>query len=491
MLMFKSLCVIGYSFCFAKWNYPFITINENILENKMARENWSSRTGFILAAAGSAVGLGNIWKFPYLAGKYGGGAFLLAYLLLVYTIVKSIMLSEMAIGRAAAKNPVGAFAKLHNNRWKIVGYLGVIAAFMILSFYSVVAGWTINYTVQMASGNLNGLSADKLEGLFGSFITGMVSPILYHALFISITVFVVCHGVKKGIEKLSKVMMPLLLVLILVLIIRGLMLPGSEKGLAFYLVPEWSQLGNFDLWSAALGQAFFSLSLGIGTMLTYGSYLNKKENLPVLSMSVSFVDTGIAFLAGLLVLPAVFALGFDSTQGPGLTFITLPAVFNQILGGQFFGTLFFILLTFAALTSAVSILEVIVAYLSEEKGYSRKKSSIMAGLVIFLVGFACSYSLGPWSDITIASVFGFTSDVKIFNLATFDLLDYISANVLLPLGGLAMTIFVGWVQPVKMMDEITNDGTIDFWWKSIFSITVKYVSPIALGYILFNSIGVI
>ena len=457
----------------------------------MARENWSSRTGFILAAAGSAVGLGNIWKFPYLAGKYGGGAFLLAYLLLIYTIVKSIMLSEIAIGRAAARNPVGAFAKLHNNRWKIVGYLGVIAAFMILSFYSVVAGWTIHYTGQMASGALNGLGADKLEGIFGSFITGMVSPIVYHAIFMSVAVLIVCRGIKKGIEKLSKVIMPLLLILVLVLIVRGLMLPGSEKGLAFYLVPEWSQLNNFDLWSAALGQAFFSLSLGMGTILTYGSYLNKKENLPVVSMAVSFVDTGIAFLAGLLVLPAVFALGFDSTQGPGLTFITLPAVFNQILGGQFFGTLFFILLTFAALTSAVSILEVLVTYLSEEKGYSRKKSAIIGGLTTFVVGIACSYSLGPWSDITIASVFGFTSDVKIFNLATFDLLDYVSANVLLPLGGLFIAIFVGWVQPGKMMNEITNNGKIDFWWKSSFFIIIKYVSPIAIGYILLNSIGII
>ena len=457
----------------------------------MARENWSSRTGFVLAAAGSAVGLGNIWKFPYLAGKFGGGAFLLAYLLLVYTIVKSIMLSEIAIGRAAAKNPAGAFAKLHGNRWKIVGYLGVIAAFMILSFYSVVAGWTIHYTGQMASGALNGLGADKLEGVFGGFITGMVSPIVYHAIFMSVTVMIVCRGINKGIEKLSKIMMPLLLILVLVLIVRGLMLPGSEKGLAFYLVPQWAQLRDFDLWSAALGQAFFSLSLGMGTILTFGSYLNKKENLPVVSMAVSFVDTGIAFLAGLLVLPAVFALGFDNTAGPGLTFITLPAVFNQIFGGQFFGTLFFILLTFAAVTSSVSILEVLVAYLSEEKGYSRKKSAIMAGLAAFVVGVACSYSLGPWSDITIASVFGFASDVKIFNLATFDLLDYISSNVLLPLGGLFIAIFVGWVKPVKMMDEITNNGTVDFWWKSIFSITVKYISPIAIGYILLNSIGLI
>ena len=457
----------------------------------MARENWNSRTGFVLAAAGSAVGLGNIWKFPYLAGKFGGGAFLLAYLLLVYTIVKSIMLSEIAIGRAAAKNPVGAFAKLHNNRWKAVGFLGVLAAFMILSFYSVVAGWAIHYTGQMASGAINGLGVDKLGAVFGSFISDTVSPIIYHAIFMSIAVFVVCRGVNRGIEKLSKVMMPLLLVLVLVLIVRGLMLPGSEKGLEFYLVPQWSQLGNFDLWSAALGQAFFSLSLGMGTMLTYGSYLNKKENLPGVSMAVSFVDTGIAFLAGLLVLPAVFAFGFDNAAGPGLTFITLPAVFNQIFGGQMFGTLFFILLTFAALTSAVSILEVLVAYLSEEKGYSRKKSAIMAGFTTFVVGIACSYSLGPWSDITIASIFGFTADVKIFNLAVFDLLDYISANILLPLGGLFIAVFVGWVHPVKMMKEITNDGTLDFWWKSIFSITVKYITPIAVGYILLNSIGII
>ncbi|MGB1360756.1 MAG: sodium-dependent transporter [Alphaproteobacteria bacterium] len=456
----------------------------------MARELWSSRTGFVLAAAGSAVGLGNIWKFPYLAGKFGGGAFLLAYLLLVFTVVKAVMLSEIAIGRAAQKNPVGSFAKLHNNRWKIVGYMGVAAAFMILSFYSVVAGWTIHYTFEMASGALSSLQPDALGGKFGGFITDPVSPIIYHAVFMAVVVAIVIRGVKGGIEKTSRILMPVLFALVIVLILRGLTLPGAEKGLAFYLIPDWSQLGNGELWSAALGQAFFSLSLGMGTMLTYGSYLAKKENLPSTAMQVSFVDTGIAFLAGLLVLPAVFAFGFDNGAGPGLTFITLPAVFNQIWGGQLFGTLFFVLLAFAALTSAISILEVLVAWWSEEKGASRKNSAIIFGIITFFVGIACSYSLGIWSKVTIASIFGLDSSWKLLNLGVFDLLDYLSSNVLLPLGGLFILIFVGWVKPQVMMKEITNNGKVDFSWKGLFVVMAKFISPLAIAYVLLKSIGI-
>ncbi len=445
----------------------------------MIRENWSSRTGFILAAAGSAVGLGNIWKFPYLAGKYGGGAFLFAYFILVYTIVKAVMLSEIAIGRAAQKNVVGAFATLKAKKFKVIGYLGVSAAFMILSFYSVVAGWTLHYTGQMASGALSGLGSDELGGLFGSFITDMTLPIIYHAIFMTVVVYIVIRGIKGGIEKISTFLMPVLLILVLVLIARGLMLPGASKGLEFYLIPDWSQLSNPELWSAALGQAFFSLSLGMGTMLTYGSYLSKKENLPSVSISVSLIDTGIAFLAGLLVLPAVFAFGFDNSAGPGLTFITLPAVFDQMVGGQFFGTLFFVLLALAALTSAISILEVLVAYVTEEFGVSRCKATSCIGFLVFLVGITCSYSLGPWSEF------------KVFGYGMFDLLDKTSSNILLPLGGLLIAIFVGWTNNDDMMKEITNNGKVDFWWKNIFVVMVKYITPVAVVYILLNSIGIV
>ena len=457
----------------------------------MARELWTSRTGFVLAAAGSAVGLGNIWKFPYLAGKFGGGAFLIAYLILVFTVVKAVMLSEIAVGRAAQKNPVGAFAKLQNNKWKIVGAFGVIAGFMILSFYSVVAGWTLHYTLQTAAGSLSGLGAEELGGAFGGFITGTVNPIIYHAIFMAAVVAIVIRGVKGGIEKTARILMPLLFALVIILIIRGLTLDGAGAGLAFYLVPDFSQWGNFDLWSAALGQAFFSLSLGMGCMLTYGSYLAKKENLPSTSLQVGFIDTGIAFLAGLLVLPAVFAFGFDNGAGPGLTFITLPAVFDQMWGGQLFGTLFFVLLAFAALTSAISLMEVIVSWYTEERGVSRKQAAIRIGIIAFIVGIACSYSLGIWSKVTIASIFGIDSTWKILNLGVFDLLDYLSSNILLPLGGLLILIFVGWIKPKKIMDEITNNGSVDFAWKGLFTVMAKYVSPIAIGYVLLNSIGII
>ena len=457
----------------------------------MSRELWSSRTGFILAAAGSAVGLGNIWKFPYLAGKFGGGAFLLVYLILVFTIVKAVMLSEIAIGRAANKNAVGAFASLHNNRWKIVGYMGVAASFMVLSFYSVVAGWTIYYTFEMALGSLSNLQPDALTGKFDGFTMDPILPIIYHGIFMIIVVAIVIRGIKGGIEKASKLLMPALFVIIIALVIRGFMLDGALKGLEFYLVPDWSQLSNFDLWSAALGQAFFSLSLGMGTMLTYGSYLDKKENLPNISMQVASIDTAVAFLAGLLIFPAVFSFGFDNTAGPGLTFIILPAVFNQMFGGQLFGVLFFVLLFFAALTSAISILEVMTSYWSEEKGLCRKKSAIIFGLLTFIIGIACSYSLGIWSDITISYVLGITTDLTILNLGVFDFLSYVSSNILLPLGGLLILIFVGWVKPKKMMDEITNNGKIDFSLRHLFMIMTKYISPVAITYVLLNSLGII
>lgn len=457
----------------------------------MSRELWSSRTGFILAAAGSAVGLGNIWKFPYLAGKFGGGAFLLAYLILVFTIVKVVMLSEIAIGRAANKNAVGAFASLHNKRWKIVGYMGVVACFMVLSFYSVVAGWTIYYTVEMLIGSLSGLQPEALTGKFEDFIADPSLPVIYHGIFMLMVIAIVIRGIKGGIEKVSTLLMPALFIIIIALILRGFMLDGAMKGLEFYLVPDWSQLGDFDLWSAALGQAFFSLSLGMGTMLTYGSYLDKKENLPNTSFQVAFIDTAVAFLAGLLVFPAVFSFGFDNTAGPGLTFIILPAVFNQMFGGQLFGILFFILLFFAALTSAISILEVMTSYWSEEKGVCRKKSAVIFGLLTFFMGVACSYSLGIWADVTLSSLLNINVDLEVFNLGVFDFLNYVSSNILLPLGGLLILIFAGWIKPKRIMDEITNNGKVDFYWKNAFIIMTKYISPIAIGYLLLNSIGII
>ena len=456
------------------------------------RETWRGSTSFILAAAGSAVGLGNIWRFPYLAAKYGGGAFLIGYLLIVFVIIKTMLLSEILIGRAAHKTSVGAFSSLRNKRWKIVGFLGILSAFMILSFYSVVSGWVTYYTVQMAFGNLNHLDANALGSFFVHFSGGLVTPIVYHAIFMFILVLISIRGVVGGIEKLSRYGMPVLFLLMAILAVRSLSLPNAHVGLTFYLVPQWSQLTNPDLWSAALGQAFFSMSLASGCMLAYGSYLSKKENLPKVSSIVSYVDTLAAFFAGLIILPALFAFsGFHNIAGPGLVFIVLPAIFGQMWGGQFFGTLFFLLVIFASITSAISLLEVVVSYGIEQRGYSRKKSTIIFASLTFIVGIGCSYSLGPWSQITIAHIFHVATNVKIFNMGLFDLLAYISSNILMPLGGILIAIFVGWIRPARLLKEVTNNGTINFWWQPYFVVATKFIIPLVVGYILLSSLGIL
>ncbi|WP_417821240.1 sodium-dependent transporter [Terasakiella sp.] len=439
------------------------------------REQWGSRLGFVLAAAGSAVGLGNIWKFPYMTGQNGGGAFLIIYLALVFTIGLSVMLAEFAVGRAAQRNPIGAFAVLKGKLWPVVGFLAVLAAFLILSFYSVVAGWTIAYIVKMASGALVG-GADELGAAFGSFISDPVQPIIYHALFMGLTIAVVLGGVHDGIERACKVLMPLLFILLLVLIGRAVTLPGAEKGLEFFLMPDFSKV-TADTFNGALSQAFFSLSIGMGAMITYGSYLNKKENLGKSAMWVTSLDSGVAVLAGLLILPAVFAFGFDPAAGPGLTFITLPAVFAQMPGGMFFGVLFFFLLTIAALTSAVSLLQPIVSYFSDEKGWNPKIAAVVAGVTIFVLGIPSSLSLGVWSDFHIIGEKGFLDSV-----------DYVASNILLPVGGILITIFVGWVMADKMKEEVTNNGEKSFPFLGAWLFICRFVAPVAVAWILVSGL---
>lgn len=439
----------------------------------VAREHWGSRLGFILAAAGSAVGLGNIWKFPYMTGSNGGAAFLIIYIALVFTIGLSVMLAEFVIGRAAEKDAVGSFAKLKGGAWPLVGYFGIAAAFIILSFYSVVAGWTIAYIFKTASGVLATADSETLGGLFGGFISDPVQPLIYHAAFMGLTVWVVLSGVGGGIERASKILMPLLFVLLLVLIGRAVTLPGAAKGLDFYLSPDFSKV-TAQTFSDALSQAFFSLSLGMGAMITYGSYLSKKENLGSSALWVTGLDSSVAFLAGLLILPAVFAFGFDPAAGPGLTFITLPAVFAQMPAGTFFGLLFFILLTVAALTSSVSLLEVVVAYFVDEKQLGRKSAAVGFGVVIFLLGVPSSLSLGVWSD------------VQVFGLGFLDLMDFVSSKLILPIGGFFISVFVGWVIWPRAVDEL--DGGVNPVLVKGWQVLVRFVAPVAIAWILVSGL---
>ncbi len=441
----------------------------------MTRAHWGSRLGFILAAAGSAVGLGNVWKFPYMAAENGGAAFLLIYVAIVFTVGVSVMLAEFAVGRAGERNPVGALRRLKGGPWPVVGYMGIAAAFIILSFYSVVAGWTIAYVFKAAAGVLATSDPDVLGAMFGEFSGDPVQPILYHLLFMALTVGVVAGGIHGGIERSCTILLPVLLLILVVLAVRSLTLPGAMEGLRFYLQPDFSRI-SAETFNGALAQAFFSLSLGMGVMITYGSYLSHRENLPRSAMWVTFSDLLVALVAGLVILPAVFAFSFDPQAGPGLVFITLPAVFAQMPAGVVFAVLFFVLLVIAALTSAVSLLEVLVAYFVDQWGWRRKPAAVALGLVVFAIGIPSSLSLGVWNDFQIAG------------RSIFDFLDYVSSNLLLPLGGLAITLFVGWVILPRAMREATSEGAYAFPLAGIWRVICRYVAPIAIAWILLSGL---
>ncbi len=404
------------------------------------REQWGSRLGFILAASGSAVGIGNIWKYPHMAGQNGGAAFTLVYLLCILIVGMTIVIAEFAIGRNTQLSPVGAFEKLSpNTDWKWVGFLGVASAFVILSFYGVVGGWILKYIFISITGGFEALNnnPDVAETLFITFTEATWSPIFFQILFMGLCVFVIINGVKNGIENWSKIMMPIIIVLLFILAIRGLTLPGGSKGLEFLFLPRFSDLTASAI-VLALGHSFFTLSLGMGTMITYGSYLDKKQNLFKSALWVILLDTAIAMLAGVAIFTTVFALGADPAGGPGLIFFILPSVFPQLAYGSIWGTLFFGLLFMAALTSAISILEVVTAYFIDQKGWSRKKATIQFGGIITVVGIFCSLSLGSFN------ITGFLGEgfANVLGETFFDVMDNLSSKYMLPIGGMFTAIFI-------------------------------------------------
>ncbi len=456
----------------------------------MARDHFATRLGFVLAAAGSAVGLGNIWKFPFMAGQNGGGAFLVLYLGFVLTIGLSVMLAEFTVGRAAQRNPVGAFRQLGGGVWPVAGFMGVAAGFVILSFYSVVGGWTIAYAIKALTGGLSASDPQVLGAAFGAFISEPVGVIGFHALFMVLTVWIVLGGIQGGIERAARVLMPLLAILVVILAVRAVTLPGADKGLQFFLAPDWSKV-TWDTVNAALGQAFFSLSLGMGAMLTYASYLQRSADLPKTAVQVTLMDTGFAVIAGLMVLPAVFAFGFDAGAGPGLTFITLPAVFAQMPAGTVFAFLFFALLAIAALTSAVSILEPVVAYLIDERGIGRRTATLGMGAVIWLLGLPSALSLGPWKDVTIAKVLSLGPDWAEVNLVHKDILgamDYLASNIMLPAGGVIIALFVGWAVSERAVREASAEGGGAFPLAGLWIFICRFVAPAAVLWVLINGL---
>ncbi|AXE36572.1 sodium-dependent transporter [Chromobacterium phragmitis] len=409
----------------------------------MARSQWGSRLGFILAAAGSAIGLGAIWKFPYVAATNGGGAFLFIYLGICLTLGLVLMLSEMALGRATGAGAVGAFRKLAGGFWPIIGYMGVLVCFLILSFYSVVGGWTIAYIVKSLQGSIMTSDPKALGAIFGGFISDPVQPLLYHGGFALLTLAVVVGGVQKGIETLSKFLMPALFVLMLVLIVRGLTLPGALEGVSYFVTPDFSKV-SAGMLVDALGLAFFSLSLGLGIMITYGSYVGRESKLLGSALWVILLTVATCFLAGLMVLPAVFAFGFDPSAGPGLTFITMPAVFAHLPLGQLFAVMFFCLLLLAALTSSVSLLEVVTSFAIDEMWMSRRGAAILMAAGTFLLGIPASLSLGIWGDFQLGG------------MNFFDLLDFVTSKLLMPAGELLLALFVGWKAWPVVRDELST-----------------------------------
>lgn len=432
------------------------------------RENFSSKLGIILATAGSALGLGNIYRFPCEAGANGGGAFLIVYLFIALLIGTPLMVSEFIIGRSSKSNPIGAFRILSKKKslWPAVGYMGVACAFLILAFYTTVAGWTLGYLGKAAANHFSGCDLPEIERQFASFTTHPWLPIACQMAFIILTAVVVMRGVKDGIERWSKILMPLLLVIMVILCVKSLTLSGASEGLKFFLKPDFSKITGKVLISA-LGQSFFSLSIGMGALITYGSYIGNKDNLISTATSVTLADTFVAILAGIIIFPAAFTFGIRPEAGASLAFTTLPMVFQQMSGGYFFCLIFFLLLVIATLTSTISLLEVIVAALTEELNMKRWQAAVLGSVGTAVIGLLATISMRYAS-------------LSIFDKTVFDLLDHVTAMYLMPIGGLLIVLFVGWrMKKNDVNNEMSTSSKIAFLRKIVYFI-IRYIAPVAI-----------
>ena len=441
------------------------------------RDGFGSKLGIVAAAAGSAIGLGNIYRFPCEVGNNGGAAFILVYLAIVVFLGIPVMLSELVIGRHSQSNSVGAFKKLApKTAWPLVGYMGVICGFLIFAFYSTVSGWTLEYIVKAVTNSFKGKDMAAIEQEFSAFHNKGWLNVMWQAVFIFLTGFVVFRGVQNGIEKFAKILMPLLLLILIILGVRSMTLPGAKEGMAFLFKPDFSKITG-KVFISALGQGFFSLSMGMGVLITYGSYIKKNDNLTTTALSVTLSDTLVAILAGIVIFPAAFSFGVKPTAGMGLVFNTIPMIFNQMPGGYFFCIIFFVLLAIAALTSTISLLEVVVAYISEELHVKRQWATVVACAVTLLVGAFASLSLMENTPFTIGGK------------TVFDAMDFVSSNVLLPLGGMLIVIFVGWkLGKAKFFSEMTNEGKIKSPLKAVVFFIIRYVAPIAVAVIFYSSL---
>lgn len=438
----------------------------------MSRDSFGSRFGALVAMAGSAVGLGNLWRFPYLVGENGGAAFIIVYILLSFLICLPIFISEFVVGRRSQKNAYAAFRDLSGgSAWRWVGLFTIIVPLIVLSYYSVIGGWSVDYLLKSVTFSFTGgESQSAMATMFSDMVSSTWAPLLAHTGFLLATMLIVVVGIKDGIEKFSKVMMPLLFVIVIAIAIYSVTLPGAKAGLDYLFNPDFSKI-NGEAIAAALGQAFFSLSLGFGTIMTYASYVDKKENIMFQSTATAVSDLMFALIAGTAIMPAVFAFGINPQSGPGLVFETLPYVFGQMPAGGFIAILFFLALLVAALTSSISMLEVAVAYLVEEKNLSRIGACVVLFVICWVVGAVCSLSFGPLSHVEIAGG----------NI--FDFFDDLSSNILMTLGSLLTVLFVGWrLKKTDVYDEFTNGGAISRNAKifGVLWILIRYVCPLAI-----------
>lgn len=436
---------------------------------------WSSRLAFILAATGSAVGLGNIWKFPYITGENGGGAFVLVYLACIAIVGIPIMMAEILIGRRGRQNPifsVSTIAKQEKSSpaWSSLAWVGVLAAFLILSFYSVIGGWAIAYATKAVSGALSGLDADSVGNIFGTFLADPIVLTSWHTLFIALVIIVVAGGIKSGLERAVMILMPLMFALMVLLVGYSMTTSGFGQGLEFLFKPDFSKLSTEGI-LVAMGHAFFTLSLGMGVMIAYGSYVPQETSIVKTSIIVAIMDTVVALMAGIAIFPIVFSNGLEASAGPGLIFQTLPLAFSKMPGGVFFASLFFILLVFAAWTSAISLLEPVVEWFEEKQDIPRKTSTIIIGVLAWLLGLASVLSLNIWSDF---APLGFIATFE--GKTVFDLLDFFTANIMLPLAGLLAALFVGWgMSQASTREELNMGGGYTIW-----RFLIRYVTPVGV-----------
>ncbi|MGB5833389.1 MAG: sodium-dependent transporter [Thiohalocapsa sp.] len=446
---------------------------------------WSSRLAFILAATGSAVGLGNIWRFPYTVGEFGGGAFVLIYLVCVAAIGIPIMMAEVMIGRRGRQSPINTMRTLAEREgagpaWQLLGWMGILAGFLILSFYSVIAGWTLAYIMRAASGIFNGIDADAAGAIFSGLVADPERLLAWHTIFMVLCVLVVARGVSSGLEKAVRFLMPALFVLLIVMVIYAAKAGDFAGGLAYMFQPDFAKLGERagDAVLSAMGQAFFSLSLGMGAIMIYGSYLNSQASIGQNVAIIAIMDTTVALLAGMAIFPIVLANGLEPGSGPGLIFQTLPIAFGQMPGGSIFGSVFFILLVFAAWTSGISLLEPMVAWLVENQGFSRVRAATLAGVTVWLLGIACLLSLNLWSEFTL------------FGKGILDLFDYVTANVLLPLGGVAIAVFAGWVMSPRSTEDELRMGGGSLLYRG-WRLLIRYIAPAGVILVFLNAIGLV